>query len=139
MSLSRIIVPFEGGHLSESVLHLACEMVHNGASIAAVHVVEVPRAEPIGAEKLAISAAEDLLKRAREIGHRHQVTVDTLLVKARDVPDGIIEAARDIHADAIVMSLRHQHRPEETLLLSHNTSRILRGAPCQVLIVHEPA
>jgi nucleotide-binding universal stress UspA family protein len=39
-------------------------------------------------------------------------------------------------ADAIVMSLRHKHRPAETMVLSHTASRILRHAPCCVVITY---
>ncbi|HXG36461.1 MAG TPA: universal stress protein [Dehalococcoidia bacterium] len=138
MGFKHILVPFEGGLLSEETLRMACQLAQDGNRITAVHVVSTPLHEPIGAEKLQLAAAEETLRRAKEIGLESKAAVDTELVKAHQVAQGIVEAADNLGADVILMSLRHAHTPEETMVLSHNASRILRHAPCPVLMVYEP-
>lgn len=136
MSFQRIVVPYEGGALSEDALRLACDLAEDGAKITAVYVVKVTPGTPIGAEEVRTEAAEKELERAKEIGEERRVDLETYLAKSPEVAEGITETAATLGADAIVMSLRHKHTPAETLVLSHTASRILRHAPCRVLITY---
>jgi len=136
MTFKRMVVPYEGGALSEDALRLACGLSANGARITAVYVVRTPPSMPIDADKAARQAGRETLKRAEAIGWELGADVETYLAKAPEVAEGINETAATLDADAIVMSLRHKHAPGETLVLSHTASRILRHAPCRVLITY---
>lgn len=127
MGLRRILVPFEGGPLSEDALEVACGLTE--AEVTALHVLATPSRLPIGAEEVAVARAE-------EIGRELNARVATQVVKAVEVADGVVETAAAIGADAIVMSLRHKHAPGETPVLSHTVSRVLRRAPCRVIITY---
>ena len=136
MALKRMIVPYEGGPLSEDALRLACDLARDEARITAVYVVRTPPNMPIGAEEAGAEVGREMLKRAEAIGRELGTNVETYLAKAPEVAEGIDETAATLDADAIVMSLRHKHAPGETLVLSHTASRILRHAPCRVLITY---
>ena len=136
MTFKRVIVPYEGGALCEDALRLACELARDGTRVTAVYVVRVPPSMPIGAEEAEEGVGREMLKRAEAIGRELGADVETYLAKAPEVAEGINETAATLHAEAIVMSLRHKHAPGETLVLSHTASRILRHAPCRVLITY---
>ena len=136
MALKRMIVPYEGGPLSEDALRLACDLAKEWARITAVYVVRTPPNMAIGAEGADEDVGRQMLKRAEAIGRELGANVETYLAKAPEVAEGIDETAATLDADAIVMSLRHKHAPGETLVLSHTASRILRHAPCRVLITY---
>ncbi len=136
MTFKRMIVPYEGGALSEDALRVACDFAGDGSSITAVYVVRTPPNMAIGAEGADEDVGRQMLKRAEAIGRELGTDVETYLAKAPEVAEGIDETAATLDADAIVMSLRHKHAPGETLILSHTASRILRHAPCRVLITY---
>ena len=136
MAFKRIVVPYEGGTLSEDALRLACGLAGDGTPVTAVYVVRMPPSMPLGAEGADEEAGRETLKRAEAIGGELGAAVETYLAKAAEVAEGINETAATLDADAIVMSLRHKHAPGETLVLSHTASRILRHAPCRVLITY---
>ena len=136
MTFKRMIVPYEGGSLSEDALRLACDFAADGSHVTAVYVVRMPPSMPIGAEGADEELGRETLRRAEAIGRELGASVETYLAKAPEVAEGINETAATLDADAIVMSLRHKHAPGETLILSHTASRILRHAPCRVLITY---
>ena len=136
MTFKRMVVPYEGGALSEDALRLACDFAGDGSRITAVYVVRMPPRMPIGAEGADEELGRETLRRAEAIGREMGAAVETYLAKAPEVAEGINETAATLDAEAIVMSLRHRHAPGETLVLSHTASRILRHAPCRVLITY---
>jgi nucleotide-binding universal stress UspA family protein len=136
MTFQHIVVPYEGGALSEDALRIACHLVFDESRITAVYVVPIPKDMPVGAEKPQEETARQALQQAQAVGRELGVDVETYLAKAPEVAEGVNETAATLMADAIVMSLRRKHRPEETMLLSHTASRILRNAPCHVVITY---
>jgi nucleotide-binding universal stress UspA family protein len=136
MVLKNIVVPYEGGHLSEDALMTACDLARDGARITAVYVVRVPKSMPIDVEKAQTETGEEVLLRAEAVACDAGAEIETYVAKATEVADGVNETAATLRADTIVMSLRHRHTPEETMILSHTASRILRHAPCPVLILY---
>lgn len=136
MAFQRVVVPYEGGPLSEDALRIACELAGDEAKITAVYVVKVTPGTPPAEEKAAEDVARQELARAMEIGLELGVSLEPYVAKAHEVADGITETAATERADLVLMSLRHKHRPEETALLSHTASRVLRHAPCRVLIAY---
>jgi nucleotide-binding universal stress UspA family protein len=136
MTFQHIVVPYEGGALSEDALRIACHLAFDEARITAVYVVRVPTSMPIGAEEPEEATAHETLERAQAVGQELGVDIETYVAKAPDVAEGVNETAATLMADAIVMSLRRKHRPEETMFLSHTASRILRHAPCHVVITY---
>lgn len=136
MTFQHIVVPYEGGALSEDALRIACHLVFDESRITAVYVVPIPKDMPVGAEKPQEEAGREALQRAQAVGRELGVDVETYVAKAPEVAEGVNETAATLKADAVVMSLRRKHTPEETMVLSHTASRILRHAPCHVVITY---
>ena len=136
MTFQHMIVPYEGGALSEDALRIACHLAFDESRITAVYVVPIHKDMPIGAEKPQEEIARETLERAQAVGRELGVEIETYVAKAPEVAEGVNETAATLMADAIVMTLRHKHRPEETMVLSHTASRILRHAPCTVVITY---
>jgi nucleotide-binding universal stress UspA family protein len=136
MAFKHIVVPYEGGPLCEDALLTACDLAGDGARITAVYVVRVSKSMPVDVEQAQTETGEEFLLRAGAIARDAGADIVTYVAKAPEVADGVNESAATLRADAIVMSLRHRHTPEETMVLSHTASRILRHAPCPVLILY---
>jgi basic amino acid/polyamine antiporter, APA family len=118
------------------------------ARLALIHVIEVPLTLPLEAGLPAEreAAARRALERAREVAEEYEgVEVTTETVRARDVGAGIVAAARQGDAEAIVIGGEPPSKirggatlggigaakPAE---IGAATEYVLKKAPCQVLL-----
>ena len=101
MTFQRIVVPYEGGTLSEDALRIACHLVFDESRITAVYVVPIPKDMPVGAEKPQEEAARDALQQAKAVGRELGVDIETYVAKAPGVAEGVNETAATLMADAI--------------------------------------
>jgi APA family basic amino acid/polyamine antiporter len=119
-----------------------------------VYVLEMPLTVPLDApvSKEREEAADRALQRAREVGEEYEtVHVETAKVRARSVGAGIVEEARRLGVEAIVMGAEppsrvrggavlggvggSRSRPKE---IGEVTEYVLRKAPCPVLLTAAP-
>ena len=104
----------------------------------------VPLTSPPPAERM--SAANAAIERARDVASEYEtVEVQETVVKARDIGAGIVQAARQMNAEMIVMGGEPPtrirggavlggvggHRPAE---IGPVTAYVLSKAPCRVLV-----
>jgi APA family basic amino acid/polyamine antiporter len=155
-----ILVPVFGSELDDDIVATAGRLASaeadagsdGGARVALVYVVEVPLTVPLDAE-LPPGREEEaraVLQRAREVAEEYEdVAVSTETIRARKVGAGIVEAARDSEAEAIVIGGEPPSRirggarlggigaakPEE---IGAATEYVLKKAPCQVLLTAPP-
>lgn len=155
-----ILVPVFGSKFDDDIVatagRLAAVEAGTGedgeARVAIVYVVEVPLSVPLDAE-LSPERAEEArtaLRRARDVAEEYEdVAVSTETVHARKIGAGIVAAARDSGAEAIVIGgeppskIRGGARlggigaakPEE---IGAATEYVLKKAPCQVLLTAPP-
>src|SRR3989304_10437220 len=108
MAFKRIVVPYEGGTLSEDALRLACDLAGDATPVTAVSVVRTPPNMAIGAEGADEDVGRQMLKRAEAIGRELGANVETYVAKAPEVAEGINETAATLEADDIVVSWCHQ-------------------------------
>ena len=59
-----------------------------------------------------------------------------MLVRHSFVFDGILEAAREIHADLIITTT-HGYTGWQHMLMGSTSENVVRRAPCPVLVVHQ--
>jgi APA family basic amino acid/polyamine antiporter len=155
-----ILVPVFGSELDDDIVATAGRLasaeagveVDGGARVALVFVVEVPLTVSLDAELPPgrEEEARTALKRAREVAEEYEdVAVSAETIHARQVGAGIVEAARDSEADAIVIGGEPPSRirggarlggigaakPEE---IGAATEYVLKKAPCQVLLTAPP-
>src|SRR3989304_4866933 len=93
MAFKRIVVPYEGGTLSEDALRPACGLPGDATPVTAVYVVRTPPSMAIGAEGANEEVGRETLKRAEAIGGGLGTAGGTYLGTAPEVPEGINETA----------------------------------------------
>jgi nucleotide-binding universal stress UspA family protein len=139
----KILVPIDFSAHSEEAMHVAADLAqHYGGSLTLAYVHEpMQYALPEGyilytPEQIAqmTSAFQERLTRAQEAVKALGVAqVETRLLQGI-VPFEIGELARDEHMDLIVMGT-HGRTGVKRALMGSVAERVLRSAPCPVLVV----
>ncbi len=122
-----------------------------GASLTVMHVIKVPLSLPEDAQLPDEEArAERILERAREVGDEYEnVRVRKLYVRGREVGPKIVQVARDLGVEAIVMGGEPPSKirggaifggiggtkPPE---VGAATEYVLKKSPCRVLLTAPP-
>jgi APA family basic amino acid/polyamine antiporter len=161
VELASILVPVFGTALDDDIVGTAGRLAAaaepdsadgRGAQLSVIYVLEQPLTVPLTAPPPAdkVAGAEAALKRAREVGEEYEsVQVATELVPARKVGAGIVESARRLGVEAIVMGGEPPSRVRGGAILGGIsaskppeigpvTEYVLRKAPCRVLITAPP-
>jgi nucleotide-binding universal stress UspA family protein len=136
----RVLVPMKLGDIGEEMVATAVAIAkERDASIEAVFVVRVPRAFPLEGQLPTVVAerARTSLEEARALGEEHGVTITTRILSARSIPHAIIDEAREIGADLIVLGSSPRWR-RQSRFFSPTVDHVLRHAPCEVLVVAFP-
>jgi nucleotide-binding universal stress UspA family protein len=144
-TLSRILVPSDFGPPSAAALDYALGLGSTvGASVTLFHAYEIPViGVPDGtfvATPEMVSRIQASAERALEAGlHEHtgEPPLDSLLREGRP-SEAILEAAREVGADLIVMGTHGRHGFVRALLGSV-TEKVVRTSTVPVLVVHYPA
>jgi nucleotide-binding universal stress UspA family protein len=104
----------------------------------ALFVIQVPLDLPLDApmhdkeEQAAASLAEAIL-----LGEENGVRVEGHTVRARSIGQAIVDVAREIDADLIVLGSSPRWR-RQSAFFSPTVDYVLRNAPCEVLVVAFP-
>jgi len=162
LAYRRILVPVFGSSLDDDIVSTAGRLAaadpdsraggDGEAHLDIVYVVEVPLTLPLDAplppEQEA--AARKVLERASEVGAEYEdVEVSSELIRARDVGAGIVAAARERGAEAIIVGAEPPTKikggaryggiggaaPSE---IGAATEYVLKKAPCRVLLTAPP-
>jgi nucleotide-binding universal stress UspA family protein len=139
--VSTIVVPSDGSADVDAQLASARALARaTGARIVVVHVNELVRGH-LGVHSLHAceeqleTAARRQVEELRNLGVRAELE---LVASAGDLADVIIEVARKRDADLIV-ARRSRNRPTFGVLNGGVARRLVRLAPCPVLVVPRPA
>jgi basic amino acid/polyamine antiporter, APA family len=161
VEFSNLLVPVFGTKLDDDIVatagRLAAAEREDGASesesrLELVYVIEVPLSMPLDAElpPEREAQARRALERAREVGEEYEdVEVSTEVIRARKVGAGIIEAARRLDSEAIIIGGEPPSKirgggkfggigaakPAE---IGAATEYVLKKAPCRVLLTAPP-
>jgi basic amino acid/polyamine antiporter, APA family len=131
-----IVVPVVRNAVSEEALVAAARLAaERRATIAIVHVLEVPLSLPLDAalpaeEELAI----DLLEEARAFVEAYGVRAVTRLVRARRAGPAIVEEAILRQAELIVIGSKRRLAPGRTPLFGRTVDHVLKESQCRVLL-----
>jgi nucleotide-binding universal stress UspA family protein len=139
MDVKLILVPTDFGEASEAALTYARELACLfKADLHLLHVMDNTFLRPIASEPLALKAAAyhqlrgRLSTTDRDALHAHAV------VEVSDEPDRVIvEYAKSFPIDLIVMGT-HGRRGAAHALMGSVAERVVRKAPCPVLVVRQP-
>jgi nucleotide-binding universal stress UspA family protein len=134
-----ILVPMKLGIIGEEMVATAVKLAkEHGARVEAVYVIRVPMELALGgamAENEAHAAAS--LEEARVLGEENGVIVSTSTIRARAIGRAIVDRAKEIDADLIVLGSSPRWR-RQSRFFSPTVDFVLRQAPCEVLIVAFP-
>jgi nucleotide-binding universal stress UspA family protein len=135
-----ILVPMKLGIIGEEMLATAIKLAseHEDATNEALYVIRVPLEQPLDAELIdQEERAEASLAEARLLGADYDVEVRGKIVRARAIGEAIVQRAREIDADLIVLGSSPRWR-RQSRFFSPTVDYVLRKAPCEVLIVAFP-
>lgn len=161
VEFSNILVPVFGTRFDDDIVATAGRLAAAEAGsrkggedsrLALVYVIEVPLTLPLDARlpKEREEQARRALRRAREVAEEYEdVAVSTEVLRARKVGAGIVEAARRVNSEAIVIGGEQPTKirgggvlggigaakPEE---IGAATEYVLKKAPCKVLLTAPP-
>jgi nucleotide-binding universal stress UspA family protein len=131
-----IVVPVVRSAESEEALIAAARLAADKrATVALVHVLEVPMDLPLDADLgTREDEADDLLDQARALVEQYGVRCVTRLVRARSASAAIVAEASRRNADLVVIgSGRHRGGPRAPIF-GLTVDRVLKGSPCRVLV-----
>jgi nucleotide-binding universal stress UspA family protein len=147
VAFEDILVPTDFGPGSRAALERALDSLGSeGGRVVVLHVIDPRLLEPTRSLFPEVKEA-DVLTRLREQAHqryaqlsagleRAQVECELLLVEG--VPFlKIVQFARDLDVDLIVMAVHRGPAHFEQFLFGSTAERVMRVAPCPVLIVPE--
>ncbi len=135
LEVKRILIPTRGGMQTETV-QMACEIAKlHGASVTALQVIEIPASLPLDIKiPHRMALAEAILKRSEAIAREIGVDIDLSVVRARSLPDTVLEIAEKGNFDLLVLGSLKSSQEPKTKKMSMATDIILRKAPCRVWI-----
>lgn len=128
-----VLVPVSRPETLESLVNLGCDMLAEGGMLRLLYVIEIPQQLPFEYADTRKAKARELLTQAAEYAQRRGVTPKLEIVAARIIPRAIMELAGRYKSDLIIMGSSQRSVPEK-VLFGNVVDRVLREAPCEVLI-----
>ena len=134
-----ILVPLKLSNIGEEVLATAIKLAEErAAEVRVLCVVKVPLSQPldavVGDEE---ARAHDAIDEVRQVAEEQGIELKAHLVRARSLSEAIIAEAEEIAADLIVMGSAPRWRSQKRFF-SPTVDEVLRGAPCEVMVVTYP-
>lgn len=134
-SAYTVCVPLSNPDTVTTLLDFAVPLARKeGGRVVAVSVVQVPRQLPIHEGLRFAHHKETLFKAAREYAALHDVPLETDLVIAHHVHDGILDAARRNRADLLVMGWKGYTNTRERMF-GEVADQVIRHAPSDLLLL----
>jgi basic amino acid/polyamine antiporter, APA family len=136
LNYRTIVVPVVRSFESEEALVAAARLAaERRATIAVVHVLEVPLDRPLDVITPAEEdEADDLLDQARGLVERYGVRTVARLVRARRAGPAIVEDAAHRNAELIVMGSARRPSRRRTAIFGPTVDYVLKASPCRVLL-----
>jgi multicomponent Na+:H+ antiporter subunit G len=134
--IENIVLGYDGSEQANRALERAAALARDGAVVTLVTAGSILPGAPRGT----VAAATDEVDERRRVLEEGRARLAELGVEARgveglgDPADALIETAREIQADLIVVGTRGRNVAARTLLGSVS-SRVVHRAPCDVLVV----
>jgi len=137
---SRAVVALNGGPSDARIVRLVAEMARGSkAELIAIHVVEIDWTLPLDAD---IAGRDEEIQRvldmAEQVAEESKLTLEPVLLQARDVGAAIIDESTERGADLLVVGLPYRKRFGGEFALGRTIPYILQNAPCAVWVVRDP-
>ncbi|WP_231845147.1 universal stress protein [Methanocella paludicola] len=132
-----VVVPISRPETIESIVNIACDMLADDGTLRLLYVIEVPYQLPLEFAETRKTKATELLAMAADHSRKRGFTPRQEVVVARDIPQAILDMADRYKADLILMGSSQRSVPEKVLFGSI-VGRVLREAPCEVIVYSYP-
>jgi basic amino acid/polyamine antiporter, APA family len=131
-----IVVPVVRSNESEEALVAAARLAsERGATVAVVHVLEVPLSLPLEADLGDREAeADELLDDAVSLVEAYGVRAVARLARGRRAGAEIVREAGQRDAELIALGARRRHARGRTPIFGRTADYVIRTAPCRVLV-----
>lgn len=138
--LRRAVVTLNGGPSDARIVRLVSSLAaRTKAEVIAVHVVEIDWTLPLDADIASRSdEVQRVLDSAEAISESYKVSMEPVLLQARDVAAAIVDEATERGADLLVVGLPYRKRFGGEFAIGRTIPYILQNAPCTVWVVREP-
>ena len=136
----RAVAALNGGPSDERIVSLVADQAHHlKAELIAVHVVEIDWTLPLDADIAGRSEeVQRILDMAEEVAERYKLTLEPVLLQARDVGAAIVDEAIERGADLLVVGLPYRKLFGGEFAIGRTIPYILQNAPCAVWVVRDP-
>jgi nucleotide-binding universal stress UspA family protein len=139
-AIRRAVLAVNGGAPDERIVRIACGLARpSKAQLVAVHVVEVGWSLPLEADVAARSEdAQRVLDLVEGTAEAERMSVETVLLQARDVGAAIVDEASERGADLLILGLPYKKRFGGDFAIGRTVPYVLKNAPCAVMVIREP-
>lgn len=136
----RAVIALNGGSSDARIVRLVAEQARQTkAELIAVHVLEIDWTLPLDADVAGRSEdVQRVLDAAEEIAEESKVTLEPVLLQARDVGAAIVDEAVERGADLLVVGLPYRKRFGGEFAIGRTIPYVLQNAPCAVWVVRDP-
>ncbi|HET7168803.1 MAG TPA: universal stress protein [Candidatus Limnocylindrales bacterium] len=136
----RAVVALNGGTSDARIVRLvAAQAARTKAELIAIHVVEIDWTLPLDADIAGRSEeVQQVLDSAETIAESYKLTMEPVLLQARDVAAAIVDEATERGVDLLVLGLPYRKRFGGEFAIGRTIPYILQNAPCAVWVVREP-
>ncbi len=136
----RAIVALNGGTSDARIVRLvAAQAARSKAELIAVHVVEIDWTLPLDADIAGRSEeVQQVLDSAETIAEGYKLTMEPVLLQARDVAAALVDEAAERGVDLLVLGLPYRMRFGGDFAIGRTIPYVLQNAPCAVWVVREP-
>jgi nucleotide-binding universal stress UspA family protein len=136
----RAVVALNGGTSDARIVGLVAGFARQiKAELVAVHVVEIDWTLPLDADIAGRSEdVQRVLDMAESVAEDHKVTLEPVLLQARDVGAAIVDETVERGADLLVVGLPYRKRFGGEFAMGRTIPYILQNAPCAVWVVRDP-
>jgi nucleotide-binding universal stress UspA family protein len=136
----RAVVALNGGSSDLRIVRLVAEMARaSNAELIAIHVVEIDWTLPLDADIAGRSEdVQRVLDMAEEVAEESKLTLEPVLLQARDVGAAIVDESTEREADLLVVGLPYRKRFGGEFAIGRTIPYVLQNAPCAVWVVREP-
>jgi nucleotide-binding universal stress UspA family protein len=136
----RAVIALNGGPSDARIVRLVAESAaRSKAEVIAVHVVEIDWTLPLDADIASRSdEVQRVLDSAESIADTYRMSMEPVLLQARDVGAAIVDEASERAADLLVVGLPYRKRFGGEFAIGRTIPYILQNAPCTVWVVREP-
>ncbi len=136
----RAVVALNGGSSDARIVRLVADQARQTKSeLVAIHVVEIDWTLPLDADIAGRSEeVQRVLDIAESVAEDHKVTLEPVLLQARDVGAAIVDETIERGADLLVVGLPYRKRFGGEFAMGRTIPYILQNAPCAVWVVRDP-